>query len=77
MLTPELLRQHTAALSGGALADRRLGSPGEQASLCYVAEQLEKAGLRPGGDTGFLQPVPVAIATRQVRWSCANAFSTA
>lgn len=62
VITPELLRQHTAALTGGALADRRLGSPGEQASLRYVAEQLGQAGLRPGGDTGFLQPVPVAIA---------------
>lgn len=61
-LTPELLRQHTAALTSGALADRRLGSPGDQASQRYVAEQLGQAGLRPGGDTGFLQPVPLAIA---------------
>lgn len=61
-LTPELLKQHTAALTSGALAERRLGSPGDQASQRYIAEQLEKAGLRPGGDSGFRQPVPLAIA---------------
>ena len=66
LITPELIRQHATALTEGALADRRLGTAGAAAAQRQVAEQLEAAGLKPGGDSGFLQPLALQVARARV-----------
>src|SRR5262247_506922 len=44
-------------LADDSMEGRRAGSPGHRRAAEYVAEQFRRAGLQPGGDGGFLQPV--------------------
>jgi len=44
-------------LADDSMEGRRAGSPGHHRAAEYVAEQFRRAGLRPGGEEGFLQPV--------------------
>jgi peptidase M28-like protein len=44
-------------LADDNMEGRRAGSPGHRRAAEFVAEQFRKAGLAPGGDDGFLQPV--------------------
>ncbi len=44
-------------LSDDAMEGRRAGTPGHRRAAEFVAAQFQKAGLAPGGDGGFFQPV--------------------
>jgi protein-tyrosine-phosphatase len=44
-------------LADDSMEGRRAGSAGHRRAAAYVAEQFQRAGLQPGGDGGFLQPV--------------------
>ena len=48
---------HVRVLADDAMEGRRAGTPGHRRAAEYVAEQFRKAGLKPGGDDGFFQPV--------------------
>jgi hypothetical protein len=60
------------ALAHDSLEGRDTGSRGSAAAARLIAAELERAGLRPAGDSGFFQRVPIAYQTvrlpnRQVR----------
>jgi Zn-dependent M28 family amino/carboxypeptidase len=48
---------HVLVLADDRLEGRGTGSPGHRKAAEYVAREFEKAGLKPAGTEGFLQPV--------------------
>ncbi len=48
---------HVLVLGDDRLEGRGTGSPGHRKAAEYVAREFEKAGLKPAGTEGFLQPV--------------------
>ena len=52
------LRKHVEHLASEKLAGRRTGDPGATAAANYVAKEFKKGRLKPGLQTGFLQPFP-------------------
>ncbi len=48
---------HVSALADDKLEGRDTGSEGHRKAAAYVAAEFAKAGLKPGGTDGFLQPV--------------------
>jgi len=50
---------HVTALSGDDLRGRDTGSPGLRQASRYVVTQFERAGLRPAGENGYYQNVPL------------------
>lgn len=52
-------------LADDAMEGRRAGTPGHRRAAEYVAAQFEKAGLQPGGDAGWFQPVE--LVSRAIR----------
>ncbi|MGH7543356.1 MAG: M28 family peptidase [Gemmatimonadota bacterium] len=57
VITEDLILGHTLALSDDSLGGRGPGSPGEEIAQRYLIQQMESAGLEPGGvDGAWLQP---------------------
>jgi Peptidase family M28 len=54
---------HVEFLADDALQGRDTGSPGHRKAAEYVAREFEKAGLRPAGSEGYLQPVVLKSRT--------------
>lgn len=50
---------HVEYLASDALEGRDTGSAGHRKAVQYMVEQLKDAGLRPAGEKGFLQTVPL------------------
>jgi len=48
---------HVEYLASDQLGGRDVGSPGFEKAAAYVAEQFERAGLQPGGEGNYFQPV--------------------
>jgi hypothetical protein len=48
---------HIEFLASDALEGRDVGSPGFEKAAAYVEEQFKNIGLRPGGTSGYRQPV--------------------
>jgi hypothetical protein len=48
---------HVQYLADDKLEGRNVGSPGFEAAADYVVEQFERAGLRPGRQSSYSQPV--------------------
>ena len=60
VLTPELLRSHTKALSDDAMEGRRPGTAGGQRAVGYIVTAMTDLGLKPAGDDGsYEQKVPM------------------
>ncbi len=59
----QALKDHTRILSSDAFEGRAPGTPGEDKSVAYIADQMEKAGLQPGNGTSWFQQVPL-VETR-------------
>jgi Zn-dependent M28 family amino/carboxypeptidase len=58
--------EHTKVLSSDAFEGRGPGTPGEERTVAYLAEQLQKIGLRPGNPDGtWVQRVPLVGTTVQ------------
>jgi hypothetical protein len=55
---------HVAFLADDAMKGRDTGSPEHRKAAEYVAAEFKKAGLKPGGANGFLQPV--AFRSRRI-----------
>ena len=51
-------------LADDSMAGRFAGTPGHRRAAEFVAAEFRKAGLSPGGDDGFFQPVK--LQTRQI-----------
>ena len=52
-----------AALAHDSMEGRDTGSRGGWAAARLIAAELERAGLAPGGDSGFFQRIPLARQT--------------
>ena len=52
------LKKHISTLASDDFAGRETGAPGEQKSYEYIIKEFKKAGLKPKGEKGFLQPFP-------------------
>ena len=53
------MRAHVLFLASDELKGREAGSPEFDIAAQYVAAQFSAAGLRPGANGGYLQPVPL------------------
>lgn len=51
--------RHVTALSNDAMKGRNTGSPEYRRAAEYVAAQFEKAGVKPAGENGWYQSVPL------------------
>ena len=49
-------------LADDRLEGRRAGTPGEQCAGDYIAREFERIGLRPAGEQGYFQSLPLASA---------------
>jgi hypothetical protein len=59
-VSAEAIRRHTAALGSDAMEGRFPGTTGGKLAAAYIAEELERLGVRPLGDDGtFFQQVPI------------------
>ena len=54
---------HVTVLADDKLEGRNTGSPGHRKAAEYVASEFARAGLKPAGTDGFLQPVPFLTRT--------------
>ncbi len=50
-----------APLADDSLQGRMTGEPGATRAATMIAETMRRIGLVPAGDSGFLQPVPIAV----------------
>src|SRR4051794_2845807 len=55
---------HIAYLADDKLEGRETGSPGHRKAAEYIAAQFERSGLKPAGESGYIQPVK--FRSRQV-----------
>src|SRR4051794_3481670 len=53
--------KHVTALSGDDLKGRDTGSEGYRKAAAYVVDQLSRAGVKPSGETGWYQKVPLRV----------------
>jgi hypothetical protein len=60
-VTEANVRTELFALAADSMEGRFTASPGGARAARYIAEQMRAAGLRPGGDSGYFQRVPVSI----------------
>ena len=59
-ITPQDLRTRISIFADDSMQGRRTGTPGNAKGNAYIAAELRRLGLRPGGDSGsFLQRVPL------------------
>src|SRR5437762_50479 len=54
-ITPEGVRHHIGVLTDDSMLGRATPSPQLEQTARYVAEQFRRFGLKPAGDTGYLQ----------------------
>ena len=52
---------HVQALSNDSLQGRDTGSEGYKKAAAYVVSQLERAGVKPAGEKGWYQSVPLHV----------------
>jgi Zn-dependent M28 family amino/carboxypeptidase len=59
-----LVLAHTKALASAEFLGRAPGTPGEEKTVAYLADQFRKMGVKPGAaDGSFFQPVPLVGIT--------------
>jgi Zn-dependent M28 family amino/carboxypeptidase len=65
-ITANDIMQHTRVLSGDEYEGRGPGTKGEELTVKYLTEQMQKIGLKPGNPDGtYVQKVPLAGFTGQ------------
>lgn len=60
---PEDVRSMLSVLAADSMEGRRTGTPGAERAARFIAAQMERIGLRPAGDDGYFQRVPLARTT--------------
>src|SRR5215469_6940149 len=53
---------HIQVLADDSLQGRNTGSEGHRRAAQFLAGEFEKAGLKPTGSNGYIQPVPFNVA---------------
>jgi hypothetical protein len=66
------VRTKLSILSADSMEGRFTASPGGARAARYIAEQMRAIGLRPAGDSGYFQRVPVSIGDRSIPRSVAS-----
>lgn len=64
--SPDATLALLTAIAHDSLEGRATGEPGSAKAARIIAREMERAGLRPAGDSGYFQPLPVVIGTRRV-----------
>jgi Zn-dependent M28 family amino/carboxypeptidase len=62
-LSVATLKDVTKTLSSDAYEGRAPTTPGEDKTVAYIADRFAKAGLKPGANGGWYQPVPLVETT--------------
>jgi len=62
-ISVDTLKTVTQTLSSDAFEGRAPTTPGEAKSIAYISERMKAAGLEPGNDGKWLQPVPLVEIT--------------
>jgi hypothetical protein len=52
---------HVEVLADDKMEGRETGSKGQRMAAEYIAQEFERAGLKPGGTQGYYQPVPFKV----------------
>ena len=60
-ISTERIRADLKYLSGEQLQGRGVGTRGEELATDHIAAQFKKAGLKPAGDRGYFQTVPLVL----------------
>jgi hypothetical protein len=55
--------RHVEVLADDKMEGRDTGSPGHRMAAEYVQQEFERAGLKPGGTQGYMQPVKFRVRT--------------
>lgn len=64
-ISAERIKEDVRVLSSDEFLGRGPGEPGEEKTVVYLAQQLEKAGLEPAGENGrWYQDVPLVRLDR-------------
>jgi hypothetical protein len=58
------IRRLLTALADDSLEGRATGTRGSARAAAIIANEMRRIGLEPGGDSGYFQRVPVAVATQ-------------
>lgn len=66
-VTQASVRTELSVLAADSMEGRFTASPGGARAAKYIAEQFQAAGLRPAGDSGYFQRVPVALTNGMPR----------
>jgi Zn-dependent M28 family amino/carboxypeptidase len=66
VITAELLREHTRALSDDAMQGRRPGTQGGRRAVEYIVTAMEDLGLEPAGTRGYRQSVPMRAIVSEI-----------
>ena len=63
-VSPAQVEAHVKVLASDALEGRAPATPGEEKTIAYLAGEMAKAGIRPGGEKGsWYQAVPMIEST--------------
>ncbi len=62
-ISVETMKEVTRTLASDAFEGRAPGTPGEEKTVAYLIEQFREAGLEPGNDGSWVQPVPLVEIT--------------
>jgi acetylornithine deacetylase/succinyl-diaminopimelate desuccinylase-like protein len=65
--TVERTRSLLSALADDSMLGRRVATVGEHRAARFIAARFREAGLEPGGDSGYFQRLPMALATTRTR----------
>jgi Zn-dependent M28 family amino/carboxypeptidase len=57
------MKEATRILSSDAFEGRAPGTPGEEKTLAYLAQQFQRVGLKPGNNGSWFQEVPLVEIT--------------
>ena len=59
VVTPDELRRDLAVFASDSFMGREAGTEGERRAVRFLETRLRQAGLRPAGDSGYVQRVPL------------------
>lgn len=62
-MSPDALAQHIRILSSDQFEGREPSSRGERLTIDYISQMFKAAGLQPGWNGSYLQPVPLVEAS--------------
>jgi Zn-dependent M28 family amino/carboxypeptidase len=59
--TPQSVRALLSVIAADSMEGRQVWTPGSHRAAKFIAEQMQKIGLVPGGDSGYFQKIPGAL----------------